>query len=59
VLDFDLALRDPARPGYLNKAWDSGDGLHPSHAGYAALADAVPLDSLGKCRYSRIPGLRE
>jgi lysophospholipase L1-like esterase len=58
VLDFDLALRDPARPGYLGKAWDSGDGLHPSHAGYAALAEAVPLASLDKCRYSPIPGLR-
>ncbi|MET0980583.1 MAG: SGNH/GDSL hydrolase family protein [Telluria sp.] len=59
VLDFDLALRDPARPGYLGQAWDSGDGLHPSHAGYAALAEAVPLESLNKCRYSGIALLRE
>lgn len=58
VLDFDQALRDPGRPGYLGQAWDSGDGLHPSHAGYAALAGAVPLDGLDKCKYSRIPGLR-
>ncbi|MET0983393.1 MAG: SGNH/GDSL hydrolase family protein, partial [Telluria sp.] len=63
VLDFDQALRDPARPGYLDKAWDSGDGLHPSHTGYAALAEAVPLESLNKCSYSgialvRAPGTR-
>jgi lysophospholipase L1-like esterase len=56
VLDFDLALRDPERPSYLHKTYDSGDGLHPSHAGYAALADAVPLESLDRCAYSRRAG---
>lgn len=58
VLDFDRVLRDPGRPSYLDKAWDSGDGLHPSHAGYAALAGAVPLDALDKCKYSPIPGMQ-
>lgn len=58
VLDFDAVLRDPARPSYLDKAHDSGDGLHPSHAGYAALAAAVPLQQFDKCTYSRLPGLR-
>lgn len=58
VLDFDKALRDPARPSHLAKANDSGDGLHPSHAGYAALAAAVPLQQFDKCTYSRLPGLR-
>ena len=43
VIDFDRALRDPARPTHLRKALDSGDGLHPSPAGYQAMADAVPL----------------
>jgi len=53
VLDFDAVLRDPARPSYLAKAHDSGDGLHPSHAGYAALAAAVPLQQFDHCAYGR------
>jgi lysophospholipase L1-like esterase len=57
VADFDLALRDPARPAYLLKKYDTGDGLHPSHAGYAALAEAVPLASLNKCTYNTLPAL--
>lgn len=47
VIDFDRALRDPARPDRLNPAYDSGDGLHPSEAGYRAMADAVPAGLLG------------
>ncbi|OQD53629.1 G-D-S-L family lipolytic protein [Streptomyces phaeoluteigriseus] len=43
VLDADLALRDPAAPGRLLPAYDSGDHLHPGDAGYAALADTVDL----------------
>lgn len=43
VLDFDVAVRDPARPGHLAPAFDTGDGLHLSPAGLRALADAVPL----------------
>ncbi|TDC66888.1 SGNH/GDSL hydrolase family protein [Streptomyces hainanensis] len=46
VVDFDLALRDPARPQSLLPAYDSGDGLHPSDAGFAAMAHAVPLSEL-------------
>lgn len=42
VVDFDAALRDPARPTHLRKAFDN-DGLHPSIAGYKAMAEAVPL----------------
>jgi lysophospholipase L1-like esterase len=48
VVDFDAALRDPSRPAYLDKAYDSGDGLHPSTAGYRALAEAVPLSALSR-----------
>ncbi|MCS0588401.1 SGNH/GDSL hydrolase family protein [Massilia norwichensis] len=44
VVDFDLALRDPARPTRLRAAYDSGDHLHPNDAGYAAMAQAVPLN---------------
>ena len=46
VIDFDAALRDPANPSRLLPAYDSGDHLHPSTAGYRAMADAVPLDAL-------------
>jgi lysophospholipase L1-like esterase len=53
VVDFDAALRDPARPSVLQRRYDSGDGIHPSDAGYAAMAEAVPqawLDALTKAR---------
>jgi lysophospholipase L1-like esterase len=43
VIDFDLALRDPADPLRLLPAYDSGDHLHPNDAGYQAMADAVSL----------------
>lgn len=42
-VDFDKALDDPARPGFLRPDYDSGDHLHPSAAGDAAMAEAVPL----------------
>lgn len=45
VIDFDAAMRDPAAPTKLRKAYDN-DGLHPSVAGYQAMADAVPLSLL-------------
>lgn len=43
VVDFDEAVRDPARPTRLLPAYDGGDHLHLSPAGYRAMADAVPL----------------
>jgi lysophospholipase L1-like esterase len=46
VVDFDAALRDPARPSVLQRRYDSGDGIHPSDAGYAAMAEAVPVEQL-------------
>ncbi|KIS48591.1 GDSL-like Lipase/Acylhydrolase family protein [Burkholderia cepacia] len=46
VVDFDAALRDPARPSVLQRRYDSGDGIHPSDAGYTAMADAVPIERL-------------
>jgi lysophospholipase L1-like esterase len=42
-IDFDLLLRDPAQPDRLRKDYDSGDGLHPSSAGYRAMGEAIPL----------------
>lgn len=47
VIDFDAALRDPAKPTHLRPELDSGDGLHPSIAGYKAMAAAVPLGLMG------------
>ena len=44
VIDFDAGLRDPANPSRMRAEFDSGDGLHPSIAGYEAMAEMVPLD---------------
>ncbi len=43
VIDFDAAVRDPAHPDRLLPAFDCGDHLHPSPAGYKVLGEAVPL----------------
>ena len=43
VIDFDKAVRDPQRPDVLLLVYDSGDHLHPSPAGYRAMAEAVRL----------------
>jgi lysophospholipase L1-like esterase len=46
VIDFDEVMRDPNPPGpypSLLPAYDSGDNLHPSVAGYEAMGDAVDL----------------
>ena len=48
VIDFDSAVRDPARPDRMRAAYDSGDHLHPSPAGYRAMAAAIPLDLLAR-----------
>jgi lysophospholipase L1-like esterase len=43
VIDFDAAVRDPGAPVQLWGAYDSGDHLHPSDAGYQAMANAISL----------------
>jgi lysophospholipase L1-like esterase len=43
VVDFDRALRDPKASDKLAAAYDSGDHLHPSDAGYIAMSMAVDL----------------
>jgi lysophospholipase L1-like esterase len=44
VVDFDRALRDPKEPDRLAAAYDSGDHLHPSDAGYIAMSKAFNLN---------------
>jgi lysophospholipase L1-like esterase len=43
VVDFDKVMRDPAHVDRMLPAYDSGDHLHPSPAGYSAMATAIPL----------------
>jgi lysophospholipase L1-like esterase len=43
VVDFDKATRDPSDPKKFLAAYDSCDHLHPSDAGYKAMADAIDL----------------
>ncbi|HUA14026.1 MAG TPA: SGNH/GDSL hydrolase family protein [Verrucomicrobiae bacterium] len=43
VVDFDKTTRDPEHPDRLFPAFDSGDHLHPSPVGYAAMGNSVPL----------------
>jgi lysophospholipase L1-like esterase len=49
VVDFDAVTRDPERPQRFLPAYDSGDHLHPSDAGYEAMAQSVDLELLD-CR---------
>jgi lysophospholipase L1-like esterase len=46
VIDFDRAVRDPDDPSRIRPAYDGGDHLHFSPAGYQAMAAAVPLSLL-------------
>jgi len=43
VVDFDRATRDPDNPTRFLPKYDCGDHLHPSDAGYKAMADAIDL----------------
>jgi lysophospholipase L1-like esterase len=43
VIDFDKATRDPDNPKMFLPLYDSCDHLHPSDAGYKAMADAIDL----------------
>jgi lysophospholipase L1-like esterase len=47
VVDFEAATRDPKNPKQFRPEFDSGDHLHPSDAGYQAMADAVDLAVFG------------
>jgi lysophospholipase L1-like esterase len=43
VIDFDAVVRDPQHPDQLLPAFDCGDHLHPSPAGYKAMGESIPL----------------
>jgi lysophospholipase L1-like esterase len=43
VIDLDAAVRDPTNPDRLIPAYDCGDHLHLSPAGYRRMAEAVDL----------------
>jgi lysophospholipase L1-like esterase len=47
VIDFDAIVRDPAAPVQLSAAYDSGDHIHPSDAGYQAIGNAISLSLFG------------
>ncbi len=44
VIDFDAVVRDSEHPDRLSPAFDCGDHLHPSPAGYKAMGNAIPLE---------------
>jgi lysophospholipase L1-like esterase len=44
VIDLDAAVRDPANPNKLLPAYDTGDHLHLSVAGYQKMAEAIDLN---------------
>jgi lysophospholipase L1-like esterase len=46
VVDLDRATRDPSRPDHLLPAYDSGDHIHPSPAGYRAIGNAIALGEI-------------
>jgi lysophospholipase L1-like esterase len=46
IFDFDALVRDPAHPSRLQEVDDSGDHIHPSPAGYKAMAGSISLSRL-------------
>jgi lysophospholipase L1-like esterase len=57
VIDFDKAIRDPNEPKKVLAKYDSCDHLHPSDAGYKAMADSIDL-ALFKPEVSSRPSSR-
>lgn len=51
VVDFDAAVRNPQHPTRFREDFQSGDQLHPSAAGYRAMAAVVDLAALRKAHY--------
>ncbi len=55
VIDFDAAVRDPDHPTRFRPDLHSGDWLHPSDAGYEAMANAVDLSLFAAPAAARVP----
>jgi lysophospholipase L1-like esterase len=53
VIDFDSVTRDPEHPGRMRAEFDSGDHLHPSAAGYNAMAAAIDIHKLNSGTQSK------
>jgi lysophospholipase L1-like esterase len=51
LVDFDAALRDPAKPTHLLRQDESSGHLHPNDDGYALMANSIDI-SLFEGRYS-------
>lgn len=47
VLDFDRATQNPQNTAAFLPSFNSGDGIHPGPAGYAAMAKSIDLGALG------------
>lgn len=48
VIDFEAAVRDPAKPRVMKKEYNSGDNLHPGDVGYKAMADFIDPSLFGE-----------
>ncbi|GAB7554494.1 SGNH/GDSL hydrolase family protein [Novosphingobium sp. 11B] len=46
IVDFEVAVRNPAAPADLRPEFDPGDHLHPNDAGLKAMGDAIDLATL-------------
>jgi lysophospholipase L1-like esterase len=55
VIDFEAAARDPAQPDRFLPAFDSGDHLHPSDAGYKAMGESIDLALFRRTTSARQP----
>jgi lysophospholipase L1-like esterase len=55
-VDFDKATQDPQHPLQYLPQYDSGDHVHPSDAGYQAMANAIDLSLFTKMADSQAAG---
>lgn len=51
-IDFELAVRHPSFPNWLDLPYDTGDNLHPNTAGQQRIADSIDLSAFSglRCR---------
>lgn len=51
-IDFELAVRNPSFPNWLDFTYDPGDNLHPNTAGQQQMADSIDLSAFSglRCR---------